>query len=267
MSADLDIESYLEQQVEKNAASKEKVNDKSRSRSPDRRRDSARDRDRDRGSDRDRDRNREKDHDRDRDRDRGSDRDRDRDRRGSDRERARRSSSRDRGDRDRDREKERERRPIKDDTEIQAERELARKKREIDDLTKDQRTILVGQLTSKATESDLRNFFSQIGKVNSVIMIRDKHTGRHKGIGYVEMADLDVVPNCLLFNNVVPDFQKFAILVKPSEAEKNFAAKKEPVATSSISSDPDTRLYLGKCKLLLPRTYYPIRCFAIYTDY
>ena len=40
----------------------------------------------------------------------------------------------------------------------------------------------------KVNESDLRNFFTQIGKVNSVIMIRDKHTGRHKGIGYVEMV-------------------------------------------------------------------------------
>ena len=57
-------------------------------------------------------------------------------------------------------------------------------------------------------EVDLRNFFSQLGKVNNIIMIRDKHTGKHKGIGYVEMADLEDVPNCLLFNNVVPEFQK-----------------------------------------------------------
>ena len=58
----------------------------------------------------------------------------------------------------------------------------------IDDLTKDQRTILVGQLTMKVNESNLRDFFKQIGHVNSVIMIRDKNTGRHKGIGYVEMV-------------------------------------------------------------------------------
>jgi RNA recognition motif-containing protein len=89
-----------------------------------------------------------------------------------------------------------------------------RKQREIDDLTKDQRTILVGQLTMKANEGDLRRFFGQIGKVNNIIMIRDKHTGRHKGIGYVEMADLEDIPNCLLFNNCVPDFQKFPILGK-----------------------------------------------------
>jgi RNA-binding protein 39 len=100
---------------------------------------------------------------------------------------------------------------------------------------------------SPSTESDLRNFFSQIGKVNSVIMIRDKHTGRHKGISYVEMGDLEDIPNCLLFNNVVPDFQKFPILVKPSEAEKNFVAKKDPTVASSRDGKgmPDTRVYVG----------------------
>jgi RNA-binding protein 39 len=79
-------------------------------------------------------------------------------------------------------------------------------------------------------------------------MIRDKQTGKHKGFGYVEMADLEDIPNCLLFNNVVPDFQKFPILVKPSEAEKNFVARKEPVSLSRDPSQkpgPDARLYIG----------------------
>ena len=72
---------------------------------------------------------------------------------------------------------------LQKEAELLAEKELARKKKEIDDLTKDQRTILVGQLTMKTNESHLHNFFSQIGRVNNIIMIRDKFTGRHKGIG------------------------------------------------------------------------------------
>ena len=81
-------------------------------------------------------------------------------------------------------------------------------------------------------------------------MIRDKITNRHKGFAYVEMADLDVIPSCLLFNNIVPDFQKFPILVKASEAEKNFNAKKEADAATTSSgkgpgTDPDCRLYIG----------------------
>ena len=136
-----------------------------------------------------------------------------------------------------------------------AEREDARRKREIDDLTKDQRTVFVSQLTAKVNEGMIRDFFEQIGTVNNIIMIRDKNSGKHKGFAYVEMLDLEAIPNCLLFNNAVPDFQKFPILVKASEAEKNFNAKKDTTAltkpgeikerTGVMGGDPDCRLYIG----------------------
>lgn len=83
-------------------------------------------------------------------------------------------------------------------------------------------------------------------------MIRDKYTGRHKGFAYVEMADLDSIPNCLLLNGIPPDFQKFPILVKASEAEKNIVQKKEPVIQSTVASgrtkredNIDSRIYIG----------------------
>ena len=76
------------------------------------------------------------------------------------------------------------------------------------------------------SEKSLEDFFGQIGSVKNIIMLRDKLTGLHKGFAYVEMTELESIPNCLLFNNVVPDFQKFPILVKSSEAEKNFLFKK-----------------------------------------
>jgi RNA-binding protein 39 len=117
-------------------------------------------------------------------------------------------------------------------------------------------------LTKKVSERNLEDFFSQIGKVRSVIMLRDKFTGQHKGFAYVEMAELEAVPNCLLFNNVVPDFQKFPILVKASEAEKNYLAKKDALGASAVpplgpsggassgegsmqTAGQDTRVYVG----------------------
>jgi hypothetical protein len=161
----------------------------------------------DRDRDRDRDRRRETSRDR-RDRDRGHrdhrDRDRDRDRR--------RESSRDRekrrGDDDgqRDREREKKRRSPSNSPEKTAEekelekaqkekeKEEKRQKDEINDLTKDQRTVFVSQLVMKANERSIKEFFEKIGKVNDVIMIRDKYTNRHKGFAYVEMTDLDSVP-------------------------------------------------------------------------
>lgn len=141
--------------------------------------------------------------------------------------------------------------------EREAQEIINRKNREIEDLTKDQRTIFVSQLTRKTGERELENFFGQIGKVNNIIMLRDKSSGQHKGFAYVEMAELESIPNCLLFNNVVPDFQKFPILVKASEAEKNFLAKKDPSSTIYDGSagpasaalaaigGPETRIYVG----------------------
>ena len=264
-------------------------------RDKDRKRSSSRDRDRHRRSrsgDRDRHRSR-RDSDRDRgdrhrDRDRGG-RDRERSRSRDRRESASRSYStsanssavsserdKERGSRsgsdrpkDRDAEKpsvyapsekiETEKGDKPSDAEAQAlrlaEREDARRKREIDDLTKDQRTVFVSQLTAKVNEGMIRDFFEQIGTVNNIIMIRDKNSGKHKGFAYVEMLDLEAIPNCLLFNNAVPDFQKFPILVKASEAEKNFNAKKDTTAltkpgeikerTGVMGGDPDCRLYIG----------------------
>jgi len=85
----------------------------------------------------------------------------------------------------------------------------------------------VGQLTKKVNERKVRDYFETVGKVNDVIMIRDRATDRHKGFAYVEMADLESIPLVLMLNNAPPDFQKFPILVKASEAEKNFVAKQE----------------------------------------
>lgn len=230
--------------------SRDRGSRRDRDRSPDRMR-----RDRDRSPDRRRDRDRSPDR---RRRDRSPDRSR-RDRspeRRRDRDRSReRSPDRSRRDRDRspkkdkdgDREKTRERSPPVD-------REELKRRREIEDLTKDQRTIFVSQLIKKTNEQSLENFFGAIGKVKNIIMIRDKNTGAHKGFAYVEMADLESIPNCLLFNNVVPDFQKFPILVKASEAEKNFLAKKDPFSTTyqpdasilaQTSAGEDARLYIG----------------------
>ena len=120
--------------------------------------------------------------------------------------------------------------------------EVARQQSEIDDLTKDQRTVFVSQVVMKATERQIRAFFEKIGKVKDVIMIRDKYTNRHKGFAYVEMQELDSVPMVLMLNGTVPDFQRFPILVKASEAEKNFLAKQEATAAQIEAASIQSQL-------------------------
>lgn len=169
-------------------------------------------------------------------RDRGRDTDRSRSRerrrgdydRGNDRGGNRRDDSR---ERDYDR-----RYGERDNKKGRYERDGRDSRREVDILTKDQRTIFVGQLTVKVTESDLRSFFGRIGGVNDIIMIRDKNTGKHKGFAYVEMSNLDDIPNCLMVNDCIPDFQKFSILVRPSEAERNYVSVPTVPLISSFSS-------------------------------
>jgi RNA recognition motif-containing protein len=47
--------------------------------------------------------------------------------------------------------------------------------------------IYVGNLSYEVTEQDLRQAFEQSGQVESVSIINDKHSGRSKGFGFVEM--------------------------------------------------------------------------------
>lgn len=101
------------------------------------------------------------------------------------------------------------------------------------ELTRDHRTVFVGQLTQKVRERDLEKFFGKIGKIEHVLLIRDKFTNRSKGFAYVEMSNLEDVPKVLILNGQIPDFQVFPIMIKASEAEKNFAAKKDSVMNNA----------------------------------
>ncbi|CAH0481588.1 unnamed protein product [Peronospora belbahrii] len=117
-----------------------------------------------------------------------------------------------------------------------AERAERAKQRELMELTRDHRTVFVGQLTQKVREKDLERFFTKIGKVESVLLIRDKFTNRSKGFAYVELSNLEDVPKVLLMTGQVPDFQAFPIMIKASEAEKNFAAKKDSVMNANTAT-------------------------------
>lgn len=46
--------------------------------------------------------------------------------------------------------------------------------------------LYVGNLPYNATEEGLTSVFSQYGNVTSVVLIKDRETGRQKGFGFVE---------------------------------------------------------------------------------
>ena len=51
--------------------------------------------------------------------------------------------------------------------------------------------IYVGNISYNSSEEDLGNLFSEYGTVSSVKIIMNKHTGRSKGFGFVEMANAE----------------------------------------------------------------------------
>jgi RNA recognition motif-containing protein len=50
------------------------------------------------------------------------------------------------------------------------------------------KTLYVGNLPYRANESAIRELFSEHGQVHSVRLMKDKHTGKRRGFGFVEMA-------------------------------------------------------------------------------
>lgn len=49
--------------------------------------------------------------------------------------------------------------------------------------------MYIGNLSYDVTEEDLQAVFSKFGDVESVNIIMDRHSGRPKGFGFVDMPD------------------------------------------------------------------------------
>lgn len=49
------------------------------------------------------------------------------------------------------------------------------------------KNLYIGNLSEEVTEEDLKANFSQIGKIVSLKIIKDKYTGVSRGYGFVEM--------------------------------------------------------------------------------
>jgi len=49
------------------------------------------------------------------------------------------------------------------------------------------KNLYIGNLSNQVKEEDLKASFSEIGKVVSVTIVKDKYTGMSRGFGFVEM--------------------------------------------------------------------------------
>ncbi|XP_057500152.1 uncharacterized protein LOC130784334 isoform X2 [Actinidia eriantha] len=250
--------------------------DRPRSSREHRDRDKDRDREERNGKDRHRDRDRDKERVRDRDREKDSDRDRNRRERDHDnekeidreREQSRRSRShserrREEPDRERSRDREYKEREMEREREHrERDRESRRHKEKKEEVAepeadpeRDQRTVFAYQISLKADERDVYDFFSRAGKVRDVRLIMDRNSRRSKGVGYIEFFDAMSVPMAIALSGQPLLGQP--VMVKPSEAEKNLVQSTTSAAAAAAAaggligpySGGVRRLYVGNLHL------------------
>ncbi|GME25034.1 rna splicing factor [Neofusicoccum parvum] len=164
-----------------------------------------------RDDDRERDRERERERDRDRDRDRGRDRERERGGRGA---RNRRSPSTKRSSSP----------PLTEDE-------------------RDRRTVFVQQLAARLRTKDLISFFEKVGPVKEAQIVKDRVSGRSKGVGYVEFKNEESVPLAIQLTG--QKLMGIPIIAQLTEAEKNRQARTGDGNTSNNNGVPFHRLYVG----------------------
>ncbi|KAL4310273.1 hypothetical protein GQ457_01G000470 [Hibiscus cannabinus] len=188
-------------------------------------------------------REREKEHVR---KERESERDRERER---DRSRRSRSRSEREPDKSHDREfreREKEREPREQDRESRRYRNKKEDAAEPEvDPERDQRTVFAYQISLKANERDVYEFFTRAGKVRDVRLIMDRNSRRSRGVGYIEFYDVMSVPMAIALSGQPLLGQP--VMVKPSEAEKNLVQSTTSVAAGQTGpyAAGGRRLYVG----------------------
>ena len=83
------------------------------------------------------------------------------------------------------------------------------------DFSDDARTLYVGNLPYRANETSVRELFANYGTVVSVRLMKDKHTGKRRGFGFVEMAANDLDKAISALNDT--EFQQRTLKVREAK--------------------------------------------------
>ncbi|WDE05686.1 RNA-binding protein [Thalassomonas viridans] len=77
------------------------------------------------------------------------------------------------------------------------------------------KTLYVGNLPYRANEASVRSLFSEYGNVHSVRLMKDKHTGKRRGFGFVEMNERDSEAAISALNDT--EFQQRTLKVREAK--------------------------------------------------
>jgi len=163
------------------------------------------------------------------DRDSRGDRSRDRDSRRRRRSRSRDSRRRRRRSRSRSHRRERRRR----DRDM-AEREAELEQRYHKAAERHRRTVFAANIHPKVDEYEIFEFFSEVGKVIDIQLLRDSRSFRSKGLSYIEFEQVESITTALSLNGKM--LGGFPIVVQLTQGEKNIAAQIAQDAVSQQTS-------------------------------
>ncbi len=74
------------------------------------------------------------------------------------------------------------------------------------------KTLYVGNLPYRANETSVRTLFAEHGQVLSVRLMKDKHTGKRRGFGFVEMPQADALKAIAALNDA--EYQQRTLKVR-----------------------------------------------------
>lgn len=77
------------------------------------------------------------------------------------------------------------------------------------------KTLYVGNLPYRANESVVRSLFAEYGQVHSVRLMKDKHTGKRRGFGFVEISESDAEKVISALNDT--EFQQRTLKVREAK--------------------------------------------------
>jgi RNA recognition motif-containing protein len=89
----------------------------------------------------------------------------------------------------------------------------------------DVKTLYVGNLPYRANESAVRELFSEHGTVHSVRLMKDKHTGKRRGFGFVEISADSADKTVASLNDT--EFQQRTLKVREAKDRPEKTAESE----------------------------------------
>ncbi|KAI9739163.1 MAG: hypothetical protein M1834_007376 [Cirrosporium novae-zelandiae] len=108
---------------------------------------------------------------------------------------------------------------------------------------RDRRTVFVQQLAARLRTKELIAFFEKVGPVKEAQIVKDRVSGRSKGVGYVEFKNEESVPLAIQLTG--QKLLGIPIIAQLTEAEKNRQARNPEGGSGNPNSIPFHRLYVG----------------------